>query len=133
MLRLRFARKLGIKTLLCIHADKVQVVISIGAKHRLNFIPLVLAQQTMIYKHTGQLIAYRFRQKNGRHGRIHSSGQGAEHLSATHALADCLDRFLHKSIHPPVSGAAADVAYKIEQHLRAFYCVQHLRVELNRI
>ena len=43
------------------------------------------------------------------------------------------DVVLHKGVHLPVAGAAADVVHKVAQHLLALSGVEHLRVELDGV
>ena len=59
-LRLGHAGKPGIEALLRVDADKVQVIWTVRSEDCLDLIALVLAQQTMINKDAGQLLADRF-------------------------------------------------------------------------
>ena len=74
--RFRFCNTLQfvIISLLCIDTDKVQFIRAIRAENSFNFIALVLAQKTMVNKHTCQLFADRFGQKNCCNGGINTAG-----------------------------------------------------------
>ena len=57
MLRLGYSGQLAIETLLRIHTDKVQVIITVGTEDCFYLVALVLTEQAVIYKDTGQLLA----------------------------------------------------------------------------
>ena len=117
-----------------VHADKVDVKVGVaGAKDRADLLLLVLAQQAMVHKDAGQLLAHRFGQHGGQHRRIDAAGQSAQHLAAADLLAQGLDVALDKGVHLPVAGAAADVVDEVAQHLFALGGVQHLGVELDGV
>ena len=131
-LRLGDALQLAEVAVAGIHTDEVDIeAVGIArAKDRADLFLFVLTQQTVIHEHAGQLLADGLGQHSGQHGGIHAAGQGAQHLALADALPQSLDIVLHKGIHLPVAGAAADVVHEVAQHLLALGGVQHLRVEL---
>ena len=118
-----------------IHTDKVDIkAVGIArAEYRADLFLLVLTQQTVIHEHAGQLLADGLSQHSCQNGGIHAAGQGAQHLAIADALTQGLDVVLHKGVHLPVAGAAADVVHEVAQHLLAFRSVQHFRMELDRV
>ena len=118
-----------------IHTDKVDIkAVGIArAEYRADLFLLVLTQQTVIHEHAGQLLADGLSQHSCQNGGIHATGQGAQHLAIADALTQGLDVVLHKGVHLPVTGAAADVVHEVAQHLLAFRSVQHFRMELDRV
>ena len=87
----------------------------------------------MVHKHAGELLADGFGQHGCQHRGVHAAGQGAQHLAIADALPESLDVVLHKGVHLPVTGAAADVVHKVAQHLLALSGVQHFRMKLHGI
>ncbi len=132
-LRLLHSFELFVKTLLGIDADKIQVIGAFRAEYLINFVSLVLPQQAMINKDTGQLIPHCFGHENGSHGGIHAAGEGAEYFSPAHFFPDGPDTGLYESVHLPGSRAAADVIDKVVEHLAAFPGVKDLRMKLDGI
>ena len=117
-----------------VHADKIDVKVRVaGAKDRADLFLLVLAEQTVIHEHTGQLLADRLGQHSRQNRGIHAAGQGAQHLAVADLLTQRLDVVLHEGVHLPIAGAAADVVHEIVQHLLALGSVQDFRVELDGI
>ena len=57
MLRLGYTCQLAVETLLRIHTDKVQVIITVGTEDYFYLVALVLTEQAVIYEDTGQLLA----------------------------------------------------------------------------
>lgn len=99
--------------LLGIHTDKIQFIISVWTKYFLYFVPLVLSEEAVVYKHTCQLVTNSFREKDCCHRTVYTTGQGTENTSISHFISDCLNLLFHKRIHAPVSGTAAYAVYEI--------------------
>ena len=59
-LRFRHALEPLIEAFFGIHADKIHIIGAIGAKDCLHLIPLILAEQAVIHKYAGQLLANGF-------------------------------------------------------------------------
>ena len=134
-LRLGDACQLAEVALASIHADEVDIK-AVGitrAKDGTDFLFLVLAQQAVVHKDAGQLLADGLGQHGSQHGGIDTAGQGAEHFSAADLLPQSLHIVLHKRVHLPVADAAADIVHKVAEHLLALSGVEHLRVELDSI
>ena len=111
-----------------VDADKVDVELAALAKDLADLLALILAQQTVVHEHAGQLLADGL----GQHGRadagIHAAGQCAEYLAVADLFAQSLDGVFHEGIHLPVTGAAADIIDEVMQNFRAVLGVQDLRV-----
>ena len=116
-----------------VDADKVDVELAALAKDLADLLALVLAQQTVVHEHAGQLLADGL----GQHGRadagVHAAGQGAEHLAVADLLAQGLDGVLYEGVHLPVTGAVADIIDEVMQNFRAVLGVQDLGVELHGV
>ena len=67
----------------------------------------------MINENAGELLSYCLGHEDGCNRRINASGQGAQNFSAAYLFPNRLNRSLHKRVHLPVTGAAADVIYEI--------------------
>ena len=138
---LALALRLGDTGQLCkvavtgVHTDEVDVkaVGVAGAEDRADLFLLVLAQQAVVHKDAGQLLADGLGQHGCQHGGIDAAGQGAEHLAAADALPQGLDVVLHEGVHLPVAGAAANIVHEVVQHLLALSGVEHLGVELDGV
>ena len=138
---LALALRLGDTGQLCkvaltgVHTDEVDVkaVGVAGAEDRADLFLLILAQQAVIHKNAGQLLADGLGQHSGQHRGIDAAGQGAEHLAVADALPQGLDIVLHERVHLPVAGAAADIVHEVAQHLLALCGVEHLGVELDGV
>ncbi len=58
LLRVRNTLELFIEVILGIDSDKVELIGTIGAKDCFDFIAFIFAQQAVVHKDTGQLLAY---------------------------------------------------------------------------
>ena len=118
-----------------IHTDEVDIkAVGIArAKDRADLFLFVLAEQTVVHKHAGQLLPDGLCQHRSQHRGIHAAGQGAQHLAVANALPQGLDIVLHEGVHLPVTGAATDVIHEVAEHLLALSGVEHFRVELNSV
>ena len=132
-LRLGYAGKLGIKALLCVHADKIQVIRTVWTEDSLNLVAFVFAKKTVVNENAGKLFAYSLRKQHCRNRRVNAARQGAKHLAISDFFADFADGRFHEAVHLPVAFAAADFEHKVLQHLEAFHGVHNFRVELRRI
>ena len=57
MLRFGYTCQFAVETFLRIHTDKVQVIITVRTEDCFYLIALILTEQAVIYKDTGQLLA----------------------------------------------------------------------------
>ena len=130
-LRLGDAGELGEKTLLCVHAhDAHAEAVVHGA---LDLIALVLAQQAVVDKDAGELLADRAVEERGGHGAVHAAGEGQQHLAAADLGADLLNGLADVIRHAPLGGKAADLIEKVLQNFGAVDGVQHLGMELHAV
>ena len=93
--------------------DQLDVIVV--AEHRDHFIGLVHAQEAVIDKDTGQLIADRLVQQYGRHRRIHPTRKAADHLFVADLFADAGNRLFAIGAHgpvPPETGQTDEVLVK---------------------
>ena len=93
----------------------------------------MLAQQTVVHEHAGQLLADGLGQHGSADAGIHAAGQGAEYLAVADLFAQGLDGVFHEGVHLPVTGAAADIIDEVMQNFRAVFGVQDLGVELHGV
>ena len=99
----------------------------------LDLIALVLAQQAVVDKDAGELLADRAVEKRGGHGAVHAAGERQQHLAAADLGADLLDGFADVIRHAPLGGKAADLIEKVLQNFGAVDGVQHLGMELHAV
>ena len=78
--------------------------------HHLRLAP---AQQTIVDKNAGQLVADGLVQQRRRHARIHPAAQAQNDPFAAHLRADFLDGLVDVMAHRPVLAAAADAVDEI--------------------
>ena len=101
--------------------------------HLLHLIALVLAQQAVIHKDAGQLIAHGALQQRSGHGAVHAAGQRQQHAAIADLTAALDHRFLHIGGHGPLRAEAADGIEEVFQDLGAVLSMQHLGVELHAV
>ena len=65
--------KLVVISLLCVHADKVQVKLTIRSEYTFNLITFILTKKAMIYKYAGKLLTDRSGKKSCCHGGIYTT------------------------------------------------------------
>ena len=111
--------QLLIETIAGVDADKVDVELAALAKGLTDLLALVLAQQTMVNEHAGQLLANGLCQHSCADAGINAAGQGAEHLAVADLLAQCLDGVLDERIHLPVTSTVAYIIDEVMQNFRA--------------
>ena len=125
--------KPDVETILGINPDKIQVIRTIFAEHALHQIAFSLAQQPVVYEDAGKVPAYCTGEQDSGNGRVDTSRQGTEYLAVPYLFTDCLDLTLGKIIHFPVTGTAAHINHKMGQDLFSEFCVQNLRMVLDRV
>ena len=132
-LRIGHACQFIIKTLLYIHTDEIQIIRSVRSKYGFYLVTFVFTKKTMINEYTGELLSNSLRQKHCCHRRIYPTRQGTKHFTVSDLFTKLLNACLHKGVHSPVTLAATDLAYKVEQHLLSVLGVYDFRMELGCI
>ena len=117
--------------LLAVDPDKVHI--KQAGEGFLYEVALILAHETLVNEHAGQLIANGPADKARGHGGIHAAGQTQNDLLVADTLFQSLHGVLNEGIHLPVAGAAADAVEEVFQHQVAVLAVGHLRVRLNGV
>ena len=130
-LRLGYARQLRQKTGTGVNAAHIHMELMLH--HLLHLIALILAQQAVIYKDTGQLIAHGTLQKGSRHGAVHAAGQRQQHPSVADLTAALRHSLLQIGRHSPLRGKAADGIQEVLQDLGAVLRMQYLGMELHAV
>ena len=118
------------KPILRVDTDDLDAQNTHGLHH---LIALVFAQQAVIHKDTGQLIAHRPVEKGGSHRAVHAAAQRQQHLAAAHLGAAFLDGLLGIRGHFPFAFQSADAVEEVFQYLCSVDRVKHLGVELNAV
>ena len=113
--------------------DAADIHVELVLHDLLHLIALVLAQQTVIHKDTGQLIAHGTLQQGRGHGAVHAAGQGQQHTAAADLAAALGHSLLQIVGHGPLPLEAADAVQEVLQNLLAVLGVQHLGVELHAV
>ena len=129
-LGLRHARKLFQKALARIDCNDVQIQFIAVKSDDLR--RLVLTQQAVIHKDTGQPVADRTMDEHGRHGRIHAARERAQHLALADLFAHLPDQRFRKPLHA-VGAFAAAQPEKVLENLLALRRMRDLRMELNAV
>ena len=133
LLRLRHALELLVEAVLGIDADEVEVVRAFRAEDGLDLVALVLAQQAVVDKDAGQLLADGLGEQHGCDGRVNAARQRTECLAFANLGLELLDSRLDEGVHLPVALARADVVDEVVEHLPALLRVHDFRMELRRI
>ena len=105
----------------------------LAGKHIHHHVAFVQAQQAMVYKHAGQLVAYGAVNQRCRHRRIDATRQPQNHFLCTYLNADffyCLGNIV---AHYPIGSGLADAKHKPLQHGLALHSVRDLRVKLHSV
>ena len=106
-----------------IDADKVYVELAALAKDLADLLALILAQQTVVHEHAGQLLADGL----GQHGRadagIHAAGQGAEYLAVADLFAQVANMHHHRIVG---AGHKVLVPHRAEQVLHGHHAAAML-------
>ena len=110
--------------------DQVDVVVI--AEHGHDLFSLVLAQQPVIDKDAGELIANRLMQQDRGDRAVHTTRKTTDDLLIAHLFADLRNRFFAISAHGPVALEPGKPHEVLIERL-AVRRVMHLGVELHRI
>ena len=102
-------------------------------KHRHHLIAFVLAQQSVVHEHTGQLVANGLVQQRRHDRRIDTAGQAQQHFVFTHLGAHPGDHVVDDIAGGPQSIAAANFADKPLEDFAALLGVGHFRMELHAV
>ncbi len=98
-----------------------------------HFIRLAQAQQTVIHKDAGQLVADGMMHESGSDGGIHPATETAHHPVSPHLLANLGDSFLDEIAGRPVGGQFGYIEQEITQYVHALVRVLHFGMELHRV
>jgi hypothetical protein len=128
-LRIGDAFEMSEELLRCVHMNDLDAQIACKRLH--DLLRLVQSEQSVINKHTGQLIPDRPMQQRGNHRRIDTAGQAEDDFFATDLRPYLLDRLIHIVRHVPVMPAAANVVHEAGEHLLALDGVRDFRVKLD--
>src|SRR5204863_5522402 len=90
---------------------------------------LIPAQEAVIHKDTGELIAHGTRDQRGGHGAVDAAGEGADYPPGTYLGFDARDAFGDDVTGRPRSGAATDALEEVIDNSRALRRVDHLWME----
>ena len=102
-------------------------------KRGLDFVALVLAQQTVIDKDARKLAADGLGQQRRRNGGVHAAGKRQQHLAVADLGADVRNGLAHEVAHRPVTGRAADLIEEVAQHGLTVLGVVDLGVKLHAV
>ena len=130
-LRVGDALEAAQEMLLAVQADKFHI--EEPGEGLLHKVPLVLAHQALIHKHTGQLISHGPGDEARRHGGIHAAGQAKDDLLVPDLLPEGGHGILDEGVHPPGALAMAYIVQEIPQDLLAVFTVGDLGMELDGI
>ena len=119
------------EALLCIDADNIHIEVFLeDFFHRIAFI---FAEQAVIDKNTGELLAHSLVDKDCRHGGIHTAAHGAQDVLIPDFFTDFLDLGLGEGRHGPVTGKIADAEQEVAEHFLAKGGVHDFRMELDTV
>lgn len=111
-----------------VHMDEVHMEFVAERFH--DLFRFAEAEEPVIDKYAGQLIADGSVHENSRHRGIHAAGKRADDFMAAYLLTDLLHRNVDVAAHGPAAFAPADPEEEILQHLRAFFRMDDFRMEL---
>ena len=131
-LRLRIGDVLQARKEALLGVDTHEVDIPVF-KRGLDFVALVLAQQTVIDKDARELAADGLGQQRRRNRGVHAAGKRQQHLAVADLGADVLNGLAHEVAHRPVTGRAADLIQEVTQHGLTVLGVVDLGVELHAV
>ena len=120
----------GKELVLFVHADEVEIPLG---ERLLDLVAFVLAHQTVVYEHAGQLIADCLREQSGCNRGVNAAGQREQDLAVADLFADRLDRGVLVVLHGPVALGVADLIEEVLQHQRAVFGVVYLGMILNAV
>ena len=125
------ARELAEKQLARI--DTNHFGMQLADKHVHDHVAFIEAQQAVVHKHAGQLIANGAVNQRSGHGRIHTTRQAQNHLLVAHLLADQGHGFRHVVAHDPIGHDLADTEHKTLKNRLALLRVRHLGMKLDGV
>ena len=102
-------------------------------EHLHHILRFIQAQQAVIDKHAGELIANGAVNERRRHRRIHAAGKTQNHLIIADLRANLLDRFLNIIRHRPAWPRLANIQNKTIKQRLALLRMRNLRMKLNAI
>ena len=108
LLRVSYTLQLLIEALTGVNMDEVQVIRAFRSKYRVDFVPLVLAEETVVNEYAGELLADCLGEQDSSNRGINSAGQSAKHLSIADFLPQLGNGLIYEGGHLPVTLAAAD-------------------------
>mmetsp|Transcript_11559 Transcript_11559/g.18596 ORF Transcript_11559/g.18596 Transcript_11559/m.18596 type:complete len:391 (-) Transcript_11559:6-1178(-) len=113
-----------------IRVDHLQV--HVVAEHADHFVRLVFAQQAVVDKHTGELVADGFMQQGCSHGAVNAARQRTDDVLVANLGFDLLNHLGAVGAHGPVAFETGQF-HKVLIELCAVWSVVHFWVELHRI
>ncbi len=113
--------------------DHLQGNLEIIAEYSSHLLRFAKAQQTVIHKNTGDLLADSAMNEHRSHSRIHSAGKRGNNPTLTHLGADRRHCRIHVGVHGPLTGASANATHKGGEHLRTARRMGHLQMELHAV
>ena len=91
LLRLCHSCKFLVESLLCVHPDKVQVIVTFRSEDCFYLISLVFTKKSMVYEYTGKLVSDCLGKHNCCHGRIHTAGKCTQYFSVAYFCTNLFD------------------------------------------
>ena len=119
------------KLRLGVHADHFGV--QLAHKHVHYHVALVQAQQAVVHKHAGQLVANGAVDQRCRHAGIHAAAQAQDHVFLAHLLFDQGYRLGDVVFHHPIGPGLANLQHKTLQNRLALQGVRDFGVELQGV
>ena len=104
-----------------------------AAEQRHHALGFAEAEQPVVDKDAGQLVADRLVDQHRRHRRIDAAGEAADHFLPADLGADFLDRLLLEGAHGPVAMTPGDFAHEVAQDGGAMRGVYHFKMKLHGI
>ncbi len=130
-LRLAHTRQMTQELVGGIHTDHLGM--QLADKHVHHHVALVQAQQAVVDKNAGELVADGAVDQRRGDRRINATGQAKDDLFVADLFADLLHSLGDVITHHPVGAGAADLEHKALQNRCAALGVRHLRVELHSV
>ena len=103
------------------------------AKKPLHGFRLARAQQSIVDKNAGQLIADGLMHQRRRYGRIHTATEAQDDTGFTHLLADLPARPFDERTHRPLRLTTANSMNEIFENLLSTGCMRHLGMKLETV
>jgi len=131
--RSSYSCQFAVEALACVNAYEVNIELTAFTENSANLFALVFAQQTVVYKYAGQLLADSLSQHSGTNAGINTAGKRAQHLAVADSFFQLSNSLLYERIHFPGACTAANIVNKVAQHLGAVFGMQNLGMELYAI